>query len=156
DPLFHLLHHAFSRLAVWRNWFAYRDRHLARSLDKGILWPAFAGVQRNRYYLGIGVNRQARAAALVLALRTDHGAGPFGEHDNPLAAAQALLSNFGHHAEGIFTLFAVDRNHAQQGDAPAEEGDVQDLLLEHEHQGARGVRQQEDGLPRRLVLGEHD
>ena len=73
----------------------------------------------NTGMLAPGGDRQARAAAFVLARFADGNAGPFGEHDNPLAIGEPAFSMRHHMLEGVLALLAVDGDHAQQRHAPA-------------------------------------
>src|SRR5450830_1274754 len=110
---------------------------------------------RNWHYYCASGDRQARAAALVLAFLADRNTRAFREHDNPLAIGQAAFAMRHHASERVLALLAVDRDHAQQRHRPTKKRDIQNLFLEHVDQRTWQARQEEDGFPRRLVLRQY-
>ena len=95
------------------------------------------------------------ATGLESARLTGRDARAFREDDDPVARLETLAPLFGDLAQGILSGAAVDRNHLDRGEGPAEKGNPQQRALEHKDE-RRKDRLQADGLPGRLVFGEND
>ena len=63
---------------------------------------------------------------------------------------------FGHFRKRKFTEFAVDVDHVEEANAPAEKRHIQQLLLEHVGKRARHDQRQQKGFVLRLVFDQQD
>src|SRR5690606_15074046 len=105
------------------------DGDEARPFDKGVLGPAFARIVRDRYDHGAGSCGQQRTSHFIASRLAGGDARAFGKKQGPTALVEALLAQPHDLLECIAPLAAVDGYHAQQRQAPAEEGNAVELFL---------------------------
>ena len=96
-----------------------------------------------------------RTARLEAALLTRCDARSFRENDDPVASFQPFATLIDHLTQRVLAGLAVDRDHLYRSERPAEEGDHQQGLLQHEDLVGKN-RLQTDRFPGRLMLGEDD
>ena len=76
----------------------------------------------------------------------------FRKHDDPRAFGHARAALPRHRCERVLALLAVDMNHLQHAQRPAEERHEQQFALEHVAERTRHQRGKRQRFPRRLML----
>ena len=133
---------------------ADRHRDYTRIFNERVAGPDMSRVVRDRHDRRARGDRKARAAGLVLALLAHRRARAFREHDDPRAFGHTRLALARNGRERVFAFLAVDMNHLQHAQRPAEERHVQQFALEHVAHRARHQRGKRERFPSRLVLRE--
>ncbi|ABA49719.1 200 kDa antigen p200, putative [Burkholderia pseudomallei 1710b] len=152
DPVFDAFVQLVGGEALRVDRLADRHRDGAGVLRERVARPHAPGVVRDRHDGRAGADREARAARLVLALAADRRARPLGEHDDPRAFRHPLAALADHRIECVLAVLAVDVDHVQHPERPAEERHVQQLALEHVAERLGHQRGQRDRLPCGLML----
>src|SRR5574343_661845 len=126
--------------------------------DKGLARPQFAGIVRDRHNLAADMRCQVGATGLVALFLPRCDPGAFREDDDVETLLQALAPLGDDLIERILASVAVDRDHFHGRQPPAEEGNLEQFLLEDENAvgAARHAVLQGHGFPGRLVLGQDD
>ena len=103
-----------------------------------------------------GFDGKKGAALLVGAFFAGGDAGAFREDDDAQSLFQSPVAEGDELPECAGFVAAVDGDHAQESECPAEEGDEKQLFFEDEGDGALEVGEHEDGFPCGLVFGQND
>src|SRR5690554_6363318 len=131
------------------------DMHLygAGPLAPAAARPELAGVVCHRHYGRVVGAGQCGATAAEPDRLTGGDTGPLGEYQYPEALTQPLAADTVELLQGAAGLAAIDGDGFHQGKGPAEEGYVQQLLLDQLGLGCE-YQLQEEGFPGALVVGE--
>ena len=101
--------------------------------DEGVTRPEFAGVMRYRHDGAPSASRSRRRRTIATV---SPGATrvPLGENDDPETALESIGALRDDLIERLAACRTIDRDRLQRSKPPAEEGQLQQFLLEHETQ----------------------
>ena len=122
-------------------------------LEEGIAAPEFTRIERYRQNQGTGFDAQMGAADLEAPLMAGRGARAFGEDDDRIAFVEPVATLVNQLLQRIFAGAAIDRNHRDYGQRPAEERQLLELFFpDVEHQREDFLQNQR--LPSRLMFAQ--